>query len=332
MKQIPDNVIFGIPGDREKQYLAKIQNMTLLDYELFTQFVCFYPEMTLSILKILLDKLQLKYNWKPKEHRFFFIKIHEKNVLYFNLYDENKKIEILLDFVDDELESRRAQAYLSILNNDIMERYGINENSSDQEIADLPDAYVIFLMKRDLFESGRPLNHFELCETESDEKVDGLHILYINGNFDGNGKIGDLIKALRDVGSGSINKKIQECIFKLKRNPDSIFAINQMLERRFIKSHFPNEQLRIYRVSNICPYCGEEHLTSYVTLTEEEQRQMDDFYINKKGLSDLAQLIYALDEAPVYVTRRFRCGCCHKSFEQTVAVIKQDEIMQNTEM
>lgn len=86
---------------------------------------------------------------------------------------------------------------------------------------------------------------------------------------------------------------------------------------------------RLYRVNPFCPYCHEEHCSYTISLSNEEQEQLDNYYNNHKSdfehFTDLAILIYGLGEKPLVVKRKFKC-ICGKEFEKNVVVVRENEI------
>lgn len=63
----------------------------------------------------------------------------------------------------------------------------------------------------------------------------------------------------------------------------------------------------IYRVQATCPHCCEEHQCWDLTITDEEQEIVDEFYRKNAGQSNIVLL---LSDPPLYVERTLTCGCC----------------------
>lgn len=58
----------------------------------------------------------------------------------------------------------------------------------------LKDSYVIFICENDKFQKGLPIYHIDRCICETGEWVnDGSHIIYVNGKYRGNDRIGFLM-------------------------------------------------------------------------------------------------------------------------------------------
>ncbi len=91
-------------------------------------------------------------------------------------------------------------------------------------------------------------------------------------------------------------------------------------ELRELKAAVDSEKARTYLVNPFCPNCGEEHMRFEVTISEEEQRVLDQYYEQHKNESPL---ILALSPCPLYVEREFRCTCCGAVFTKTVGICRE---------
>lgn len=333
MGHIAEHIILGIPEEREQRYRSQIKAMTFLDRPLFTELARVNRDAALSALRILLDMPDLKYDKRPRPNRIFKLSVQDDDILYFSLRTQDQKIASLLDFVDKEKGEWRARAYSNILDVSIARQYGLSEVSSDEESASVPDSYVIFLMKNDLFHEGKPCYHFERCYSKVNKEGvvsadGGSHIIYINGAYTGNDDFGLLMHDFRCSDPEEIKTGfLRNAAIQIKNSDDSLFVLPQIMEREYLKTNGLDQKIRVYRINPICPYCGEEHVYYDVTLTEKEQKQIDAAYENPdlKGKSDLEQLIRTMNNAPVYIIRRVHC-ICGKSYDVKIGVTRQDEI------
>ncbi len=76
------------------------------------------------------------------------------------------------------------------------------------------------------------------------------------------------------------------------------------------------------RVNGHCPYCREEHLWMDIFMTDEEQREYDEFYTVRPRSSILDD---AFGEAPLTVMRKVHCSICGKNFSQAFRICKSIE-------
>lgn len=57
-----------------------------------------------------------------------------------------------------------------------------------------------------------------------------------------------------------------------------------------------------------------------VTISEEEQKVVDQYYDQHKNESSL---MLALSPCPLYVEREFKCVCCGAAFTKTVGICRE---------
>jgi len=63
-----------------------------------------------------------------------------------------------------------------------------------EDAKNLPESYVIFITENDIFGKGLPLYHIERTIKECNIPFDDeSHIIYVNGKYEENDSIGDLI-------------------------------------------------------------------------------------------------------------------------------------------
>lgn len=91
-------------------------------------------------------------------------------------------------------------------------------------------------------------------------------------------------------------------------------------ELRELKTVVDSEKARTYLVNPFCPNCGEEHMRFEVTISEEEQKVVDEYYEQHKNESPI---VLALSPCPMYVEREFRCVCCGTVFMKKVGICRE---------
>ncbi len=66
---------------------------------------------------------------------------------------------------------------------------------ANQNFKELKDSYVIFIYKKDKFKEGKPLYHIDRYVRETGKPFkDGSHIIYVNGSYNGQDEIAQLIE------------------------------------------------------------------------------------------------------------------------------------------
>lgn len=93
---------------------------------------------------------------------------------------------------------RRARYHSSMVDSRMLEK--------GQAFKELKDSYVIFIYKHDKFRKGLPVYHIDRYVGETGEIFeDGSHIIYVNGNYNGNDEIGQLMKDFHQINSKNIH-------------------------------------------------------------------------------------------------------------------------------
>ena len=87
---------------------------------------------------------------------------------------------------------------------------------------------------------------------------------------------------------------------------------------------------RKYRINPTCPNCGEEHCCWTITLSDEEQETLDNYYKthekDHQGNPHLFNLMYDIENKPLVIKRVLQCSQCDEEFEATVTVFQEDEL------
>ena len=90
----------------------------------------------------------------------------------------------------------------------------------------------------------------------------------------------------------------------------------------------PEEQAkRRFRINVPCENCGEEHIYYDIALTENELKQMDDYYDKNDRTNHYTDLAVILSQnPPVTTVREFICPICKNKYKKAIAVFRTDEI------
>ena len=84
------------------------------------------------------------------------------------------------------------------------------------------------------------------------------------------------------------------------------------------------------RINPTCPNCGEEHCCWTITLSDEEQETLDNYYKthekDHQGNPHLFNLMYDIENKPLVIKRVLQCSQCDEEFEATVTVFQEDEL------
>ncbi len=101
-----------------------------------------------------------------------------------------KKYDIEIQRASDGADPHRARYHSSVMD--------IENLDEGQDYKELPDIYVIFIIEKDYYGVGEPIYQIRsINETLNKPFGDGAHILYVNGEYDGDSDIGRLMHDFR---------------------------------------------------------------------------------------------------------------------------------------
>lgn len=211
---------FGV----KQEYWERIQNMRLLDDTFMTAAFNNNIEATQLLLRLIIKKADLKV-------------IRAKaQVEYKNLYGHSLRMDV--DAIDDdkqeydiEVERGRYRAYPE------RARYhsAIRDASSLKPggtFHDLPTSYVIFITETDIYGRGFSLYHFDRTMKETGEAFgDRAHIIYVNGEYEGEDPIGLLMADFRESDPTKMHyAELAKRVNALKNSEEEVKKMCQAME------------------------------------------------------------------------------------------------------
>ena len=100
--------------------------------------------------------------------------------------NKGKPYDIEIQRADKGAGAKRARYNSALMDADI--------TTPGEDAKNLPESYVIFITEKDIFGKGLPLYHIERTVKECNIPFnDENHIIYVNGKYEGNDPIGDLM-------------------------------------------------------------------------------------------------------------------------------------------
>lgn len=103
---------------------------------------------------------------------------------------------------------------------------------SGQEFKELPDTYTIFITEKDFYGKGEPVYPIERINLATGKPFeDGEHILYVNGEYRGETKLGKLMHDFNCTQASDMNYKLMaERTRYLKENPKGVSEMCRIME------------------------------------------------------------------------------------------------------
>ena len=204
-----------------EEILRMIREFRLLDDEFMTEVFRENKKAVRLVLRIILGKPGLEVSE---------VKVQEKvgNFIGRSLCvdviarDEGKLYNIEIQRSDKGSIPERARYHGSLLDAAELEK--------GQDFRELPETYVIFITETDCFGKGLPLYSFDrYCPEIGRNLGDGLHIIYVNGQYRGDDDMGRLMEDFSCTSAGEMNyTELAERVRYLKENKD---GENTMMSR-----------------------------------------------------------------------------------------------------
>lgn len=171
---------------QHKKDLERIRQLRLLDDDFLS--VCFDGdnEITQFVLRILLNKKDLKVIEVKTQYSVKNLKGHSVILDVFATDSHGMRYDIEIQRADRGASPKRARYNSSLIDDQIL----IAGDSYEV----LPETYVIFITENDVIGKGKPIYHIERMITETGEAFeDGSHIVYVNAAYKDDSELGRLM-------------------------------------------------------------------------------------------------------------------------------------------
>lgn len=175
---------------RREQYLKIIQRLRLMDDDFMK--ICLDKNIPAigHILATVLPHLDLHIIRVKTEYVIPNLYGHG---IRLDIYAKDKNgtpFNIEIQRASRDAHPRRARYNASLLDANMRRR--------SKSYKSLPDTYVIFIIEKDIFGRGLPIYTIDRTIHETDEAFsDGSHIIYVNGEYNGDDPIGHLVHDLQ---------------------------------------------------------------------------------------------------------------------------------------
>ena len=171
---------------KKQKMIARLQEFTLMDDDFMTRFFENDKDCTQFVLQTILDNKKLKVidtvaqkTVKSLEGRSVRLDVYAKD-------NKGKPYDIEIQRADKGAGAKRARYNSALMDADI--------TVPGEDAKNLPESYVIFITENDIFGKGLPLYHINRIVEECNVPFgDESHIIYVNGKYEGNDPIGDLM-------------------------------------------------------------------------------------------------------------------------------------------
>ena len=139
---------------------------------------------------------------------------------------DKKEFDVEIQRSDAGAGAKRARHNSSLLDAHIL-KPGVDTE-------DIPDSYVIFITENDVMKGNQPIYPVERYVTIGEHKIlfgDGSHILYVNGKYRGNDKIGKLMHDFSCSNPDDMNyKALAEKAKYFKQDEEGVATMCKIME------------------------------------------------------------------------------------------------------
>ena len=182
-----------------------------------------------------------------------------------------KRYDLEIQREEKGADPHRARYHCSVMD--------IENLHSGQDFKELPDIYTIFIIEKDFYGKGEPVYPIERMNLITGKFFeDGEHILYVNGEYRGESKLGKLMHDFNCTRASDMNFELMaERTRYLKENPKGVSEMCRIMEdmrNESLKEGMQEEKrMTVFRMLEAGKYLLEE-IANISGLTLEEVNQL----------------------------------------------------------
>lgn len=178
--------------DKTREIEKIVDNFRLLDDDFMSKvFDEENNECIQFVLRIILndEKLVVESSSPQKERKS--ITGHSVKFDVYAKTGDGKEIDVEIQRADRGAVPQRARYNSALLDSGMLDK--------ESDYSHLKPSYVIFITEHDVLKNNKPLYHIDrkIKELDNADFNDGSHIIYVNGEYVGNDKIGQLVHDFR---------------------------------------------------------------------------------------------------------------------------------------
>ena len=178
-------------ADFHEQNMEKLKAFRPIDDEFMRIILRNNKPLAEFILQVITDKKDLKITEEVTQYDLK--RLVGARAICLDAYctdDAGKKYDIEIQRADAGANPHRARYHSSAMD--------VENLSSGQDFTELPDTYTIFITEKDFYGTGLPVYLIDRVNKGTGQDFgDGEHIIYVNGEYEGDSEIGDLMHDFR---------------------------------------------------------------------------------------------------------------------------------------
>lgn len=210
---------------RHQRALHIIKRWRLMDDEFMKR--CFKDNIpaVACILRIIMEKADLEVVSVQIEDTIPNLSGHGIRMDVHATDAAGTEYDIEVQRADKGAGTKRARFNSSLLD--------LNSLKKGSDYDALPESYVIFITERDIWKHGLPRYHINRMIEELQQRFDdGAHIIYVNGEYQGNDDMGRLMHDFRSAKAEDMELALlKETVSRYKNNPEEVAVMCEELEK-----------------------------------------------------------------------------------------------------
>ena len=192
---------------RYEKYRCIIRNLTLMS-DVFMRNVFKQRECLEYVLQVIMEKRDLhvidrviQKDYKNMQGRSAVLDCVVRD-------SEGKQFDVEIQQENEGASPKRARYHSGLMD--------MNTLKPNQDFAELPESYVIFITRNDVLKDGLPIYHIDRCIRETNKSFqDEAHIIYVNSSIQEDSELGRLMhdlhcKRSEEMHSPILAKKVAE--------------------------------------------------------------------------------------------------------------------------
>ena len=186
---------------KHEEMLQRIRGFRLLDDDFMTK--CFEEniEATELVLRIVLDKPDIKVEKIQTQYSMKNIKGRSLRLDIYATDSKGRKFNIEIQRADRGAGAKRARYNSSLIDSNIL--------PAGFEVENLAETFVIFITEKDVIGRNKPIYHIDRYIKEAEEYFnDGSHIIYVNAAYKADTELGKLMHDFSVTEPDDMNFKV----------------------------------------------------------------------------------------------------------------------------
>lgn len=186
---------------KHEEMLQRIRGFRLLDDDFMTK--CFEEniEATELVLRIVLDKPDIKAEKIQTQYSMKNIKGRSLRLDIYATDSKGRKFNIEIQRADRGAGAKRARYNSSLIDSNIL--------PAGFEVENLAETFVIFITENDVIGRNKPIYHIDRYIKEAEEYFnDGSHIIYVNAAYKADTELGKLMHDFSVIEPDDMNFKV----------------------------------------------------------------------------------------------------------------------------